>query len=457
MNNLKLVALAFCSIFELALNYGFAQGVQPYPNAITDRVVRKETPKLAPRAKVLFKDPDLGSLMIRVTDPTTNPRRPGGYFRSPAVGETTSWSADDKKFYVIGEGGVDFAFGFDPATMAISSLPGAKAGQPLALGLRPGPTFSFIDPDLIYGTTHANRFTISQYRFSTGKITSVLDTTTCGVQPPLDPSNPSVQSDDDLSVAADDSRISLSEGGPQTGQHTLVVVYDKELGCRWYNTQTGQIGGQWGISGYASVPGFLINHARISGDGKFIRITAYNLGFYLWNLETLNVAPCHLHTSLECGGYGSFGRSTYINSTGKIDEMNIVKRPADNLAAISPLIWPLPTVHAWEQEKHFAWTNGYLDDNNPICASVYNYDGDRAITRAWDDEIVCIETDGVASTVWRFAHHRTYWVAPYFNTQPLGNISQDGRFFLFTSTWDGQLGREPNGTPRSDMWIVKLD
>jgi len=136
--------------------------------------------------------------------------------------------------------------------------------------------------------------------------------------------------------------------------------------------------------------------------------------------------------------------------------MNIIKRPAGDLAAISPLVWPLLSPASWEMEKHFAWANGYLNDNNPVCASVYSYDGDTTITRPWDNEIVCIETDGLASTVWRFAHHRAYWVYRYFNTQPLGNVSKDGRFFLFTSTWDGQLGVEANGTPRSDAWIVKL-
>ena len=69
----------------------------------------------------------------------------------------------------------------------------------------------------------------------------------------------------------------------------------------------------------------------------------------------------------------------------------------------------------------------------------------------------CIETDGAASTVWRFAHNRATWYPKYFNTQPLGSISRDGRFFLFTSAWDEQLGAESNGTPRSDAWIVKLD
>ena len=36
-------------------------------------------------------------------------------------------------------------------------------------------------------------------------------------------------------------------------------------------------------------------------------------------------------------------------------------------------------------------------------------------------------------------------------------MSGDGRFFMFTSSWDGQLGTEKNGTPRSDVFIGRLD
>jgi hypothetical protein len=119
-------------------------------------------------------------------------------------------------------------------------------------------------------------------------------------------------------------------------------------------------------------------------------------------------------------------------------------------------VWPLATPHLFEQEQHFSWVNGYLNDNAPVCGSVYSYDGDPEIIRAWDDEIVCLETDGIASTVWRFAHHRAYMRGKYFNTQPLGNVSPDGKFFMFTSTWNGQLGVEKNGIPRSDVFIVRL-
>ena len=83
--------------------------------------------------------------------------------------------------------------------------------------------------------------------------------------------------------------------------------------------------------------------------------------------------------------------------------------------------------------------------------------GETAITKPFDGEIFCIKTDGIASTIWRFAHNRAIWVDPYFNTQPLGNVSRNGRFFLFTSGWDGQLGVDRDGVPRSDVWIVKLE
>jgi hypothetical protein len=98
-----------------------------------------------------------------------------------------------------------------------------------------------------------------------------------------------------------------------------------------------------------------------------------------------------------------------------------------------------------------------VNDSVPVCASTYLDDADGSITQPFEGEIFCIETDGAASTVWRFAHNRATWYPKYFNTQPLGSISRDGRFFLFTSAWDEQLGTESNGTPRSDAWIVKLN
>ncbi|MGB0049358.1 MAG: hypothetical protein WBP70_18060, partial [Terriglobales bacterium] len=87
----------------------------------------------------------------------------------------------------------------------------------------------------------------------------------------------------------------------------------------------------------------------------------------------------------------------------------------------------------------------------------YSPTGDQEVEQPYDGEIFCIETDGVASTVWRFAHNRSTWESEYYWTLPDANLSLDGRWFAFTSGWDNQVGTEGYGEPRSDVWIVHLD
>ncbi len=114
----------------------FAQGVQPYPNAITNREFYAKTPMAPPPVNTVFQDPDLGGTMVRVTNENTNPKAPNDFFLNPD-GDVNEWSIDDSKFYVIAGGdSMNLAFGFDPSTMTISPLPGAgnwgRAGHPLA-------------------------------------------------------------------------------------------------------------------------------------------------------------------------------------------------------------------------------------------------------------------------------------------------------------------------------------
>jgi len=137
--------------------------------------------------------------------------------------------------------------------------------------------------------------------------------------------------------------------------------------------------------------------------------------------------------------------------------MQVVKRPLANLSQIAPLVYPLPLPSNWGQAQHFTWSNVDASDSTPVCGSTYSYDGEMTIDQAFAGEIFCVETDEIASTVWRFAHNRASYLKPYFQTQPLGNISRDGRFFLFTSNWNAQLGIGADGTPLSDVFIVKLD
>ena len=76
----------------------------------------------------------------------------------------------------------------------------------------------------------------------------------------------------------------------------------------------------------------------------------------------------------------------------------------------------------------------------------------RSRKRAGDrinDEIVAVRTDGKQTTVWRFAHHFSTYVG--FWSSPRGNISQDGRFFMFTSNWGNTIG-----TDHEDAFICEV-
>jgi len=435
-----------------------AQSPQPYPKAVTDRLIHLEIPMPPPPTNVVFTDPDFGSPMVRATDETTNFKLPGTFLQTEGSGQANMWSMDTSKFYVLGKGGQVLVFAFDPSTMAVTSLPNASPGKGLLVPLRPGPTFSFVDPDLIYGTTSRAPLTITSYRFSSGVTTPVIDTRACGTRPALG-TVPGVVSDDDVSLSAGDRRISISEGGPRFGKHMFVIVYDEKLGCRWYNTQTGQIGGQWGRSGTAVGPtvSYLIRHAYLSRSGRYVRILVNWSGFYVWDLATLNVTFCVPKSGMQCLGYGVVGYNSYVNGPGTLDDMQIVQRPLGNLAQVTELVYPLSAPHYWGQPQHFTWSNVDANDSAPVCGSTYSYDGDTTIDQPFAGEIFCAETDGLASTIWRFAHNRATYIEPYYHTQPLGSVSKDGRFFLFTSDWDAQLGIGTDGTPRSDVWIVKLE
>ena len=267
----------------------------------------------------------------------------------------------------------------------------------------------------------------------------------------------SVVSDDDVSLSLDDTRMSISEGGSEFGQHMFIAVFDKNLGCRWYNTQSGQIGGAWGASGTATVTTpYLIRHAYLSRSGNYVIILVDWFGWYVWDLSTLTVSPCSvLNNPEECGGYKVIGYDSLVNGPTTTVDMQTAKRPLNNIAEISQLVSPISD--EWDQVRHFTWSNVDVNDSVPVCVSSYNYDGDTEIALPFEGEIFCVETDGIASTVWRFAHNRATYIFPFYQTQPLGGISRDGRFFLFTSDWDAQLGVGVNGQPLSDVFIVKLD
>src|SRR5712664_3757646 len=124
-----------------------------------------------------FTDPTFGSKMLRITDANTRPDRAGRQWRSPSSSETSAWNSNSTRFYVVGEGGEQVPYDFNPTTMTASRMGDPSNGSGgLVFVLAGEPSFSFVDPDLIYGGSGTQ---IVSYRFSTVTQTALHDVRSC--------------------------------------------------------------------------------------------------------------------------------------------------------------------------------------------------------------------------------------------------------------------------------------
>jgi hypothetical protein len=409
---------------------------EPYPKA---------PPALGPAGSIV-KDTSFESRVLRVTDPNSDRERTGQSFHTPSAPVQNSWNTDSTRFYVIELGGRYLLYDFDPANMT----PRASGSPNVAW--RGEPQFSFAQPNLLYGIAIRGA-AFQQYDISKGQVTTIHDPAGCMK---LD----ATVSGFAVSVDARDQRFS-SVLGPQQDKNYIVYIYDRAKGCRWYNTQTGEVGGQWGEKGTISAPDrFLMHDARISKSGEFVDITGRGGGWFIWDVEGLKVVPCNPGRAQQCGGHHALGYSHFLNPSGQ-QPMDLLVRPFNRVSEFSPLVEQLPTGGAWF-DKHISWNNVDPQDTNPACLSTYRRDNPNTpgappqVSGPWENEIDCVETDSKASKVWRFAH--TYSTAQNgFWSSPRGNVSQDGRFFMFTSDWEDELGQAPNDHGfRTDVFIVEL-
>jgi len=424
-------------------------------NAISNRTVYPYPPLPSlGSAGYQFIDPVFGSRMLRVTDANTRPDFVGRFWASPSSAETSAWNISSTKFYVVGGGGETVPYNFDPVTMTPSRMGNVGNGSGGLVLPYPEPAFSFVDPDLLYA---GNGSSLVSYRFSTGIETALHDVHSC---------RPGIATREGglvgVSVSKDDQRVAAYIGGTVQDADTTVYVYDKTLGCRWLDVQTGMVGGAWGpIGPYTGDRSFLIHNSRLAKSGQFVRITTSttgNAGVYLWDVATLNLLACPENEAPNyCGGHQVTGFTQLINQRQFGDGMDFAIRPMSSPRSSTPfrgLVDPLLTPGQWVGDTHPSWNNVQADEKQPVCLEQYR--PDNLVQRAWDGEIICMQTDGVASTVWRFAHHRTQMPpGGSFWDQPRANVSQDGRFVLFTSNWEQTLGTGPDGL-RQDAFIVQL-
>ena len=416
--------------------------------ATSDLAVRPEPPLPSlGAAGFQFQDPSFGSWIVRATDPDTRPDKPGIAYGTPSSSESNTWNSDSTLLYVLDLDGSVLPYSFDPVNMAMARLGNTgSASAGLIVPLRPSPSFSFVDPDLLYGfpLTGANVF--GAYRFSTDSVTSVHDATTCvaGLS----------ETPESLSISGDDARLTGVFGGSEEAAPNYIYVYDRNLGCRWYNTVTGEVGGRWGSAGKINTDArFQLQNASISRDGAYVSIETTSCStvceaHYIWELDTLQMQACQDGQPVYCRTPRAIGYNHLINNGQVNDGVDLLKRSLADPESLSYLIKPSLSPAERESVLSLSWNNSRRDRLNPVIASTYRLDGQSA-QRPWDNEVISIRTDGVETRVWRFCHTRT--TVSSDRMAPRGTASQDGRFFAFTSNWEGSVGTE-----RTDVFVVEL-
>jgi hypothetical protein len=215
-----------------------------------------------------------------------------------------------------------------------------------------------------------------------------------------------------------------------------------------------------------STAGYNVHNARLSKDGTYVRIDAqqgYTL--YFWKPGTNQVTTCTIYGN-NCGGHQALGYTHLINDPNNHDISEVMIRSFSNLSNYTELVNPLPTPHQWG-DSHWSWNDADPSDSMPVCGSIDGAPG--PYQRAYVGEIVCVATSG-SSRVWRFAHHRATGLSnnssdssSNFWATPRGNVSQDGKFYMFTSDWESSLGDQKgsygcptSGQCRTDVFIVEL-
>jgi hypothetical protein len=424
-------------------------------DAVTDRGPRAE-PALVRLggAGFSFNDPVFGSRIWRVTDRLTRPNQPDRSYRTPSATHLNAWSVKSSYFYVVSTDGTIVPFAFDPSSGAAAKLD--------PLNFYTEPQFSAVDDNIIFGGASGGTLrTIDQYDFSTGRYTRLLD-----LDAVVKPSLKGTFIGGIVSSAGPIERILVFFGGSSQDKHRFVIVFDKNAPKSRSVLDVSTLN-------------FSLHHATLDRSGRYVMLypTAPDLApprnaaqVYVWDTQTNTTTA--LPTAAIPGGHDTFGFGVAVNkdccnlTTWDAAQWQIrsLAAPLVSRDLIRPILAPKETYLA----DHSTWNNARPDRLVPFITATYRYGPEASPWRAWDDEILAVQTDvsDGGAEVFRLAHHRSdvtkdgaagetsFWYMP----RP--NVSQDGGWVLFTSNWEKTLGTDPKAPAgeraRQDVFLLRL-
>lgn len=475
MNSLSLraslAALSLACVFAAPLA-GQQPAVTQYA-AVTDRAPRPKPPVPPPGiAGSSFVDPVFGTQVTRITDRSTRPGRLDRSFRTPSGSHQNAWSASGRHFFIVSTDGTVIPYAFDQGSGRATRInPTASDEGGMVLRFYMEPHFSYTRDGVIYGAASGGSLrTIDQFDFATGAYSRLLDLDTLasglagsyvgGVGSSAGPSE----------------RVFAFFGGTSQDRHFLLVVFDPRnpSSRRLLNTRTSTLDGR----ATSLRLDFLLHAAAIDRSGRYVtlyptsadrsgpRAAAPN---YQWDLATDQFVELP-GIAARSNGHDAFGHGVRVNQDCCTSttwdagqwQLRALASPLATDDVITPVLAPRMVYLA----DHPSWHNARPDAWTPFISGLYRYGANTVEWRAWDDEIVAVQTGQRGGQVWRLAHHRSdvrhdtdptrisFWYTP----RP--NVSPDGRWVLFTSNWDKTLGRDPGGDAsgsfRQDVFLLRL-
>ena len=416
----------------------------------TDAKTIPPAPSLGPANSVIV-DPTFGSRILRVTDANTNG---GESLISTDSGFHRTFNADSTAIKLTGPHGDAYWLEFNPSTFKV----GDGSSKPKLHSLPFGAhwEWSATDPNVIY---FLNGSKISKYNKATNT------TTNLGGPPNGDPVtyHPVVIGPDNWVCSAagtgyQDTYTEIFCVQPSnTSKNVFIDVQGKTINGvsqsdpNWPTPTSGQTIGIHDVSG---------------GTGSsWLEVTFHQAS---WGANGNAVLDLSKNTWSLLGGsdpywsgHVAIGNGKYANGSGSqsgTDSRGIILRDPNDLMNKSSQLFvfnpPLPPSNGWCDADHISWANSLSNPKAPILTSRYTLSTNCKY--AWTGEIDLAAVDG-SNKVWRFAHNHNGGMVCYF-AQAFAQISNDGKWALFSSYWDGTLGADTSFgcSTRIDTFIVDL-
>ena len=403
-------------------------------------------PTMGPVGSIVT-DPDFKSRIVRATDASTNPSLVKNY--SAGIGgsaDANIWNTDSTMLSVADDGGFSVLLGFTPATLAIKRIfPNSRV-----VG---GCLFSKINPNVMFNMQGTK---IVQYDLSNRTLAALpAPVTVCDFASQL---TGKIEWADFGGVENQDTVMSATfsiSGGQGTGVYACVWTATK--GYRTWNTETGQVTGDWGPLGQVApcTDKFQIHNAKLNKGTAEYLIVASSAGTstpnYFWRHDSLTVNNIgHVAPGGHwAGGYGHFYNN---DSAPNIPFWSHTQRCLCDLNDATKIATPAPTASLMVGLGDHVSINGPSESLLVSFTSLVLPVGSviKSFPAAWYNEVIGFDLSGTGK-VYRFCH--TFCksnTGNFYADNAIGAVDQQNKFAAFTSDWMGTINRI------SDVFIVEL-